>query len=133
MTASTPSPRDLFIHALQHEPVPCGTPGCSGPVQSTDLSQASDRVKTYQFRCARCEWTSRVAGSGPQDPPWDDAALLGMAEEHLLHQQPLCPFDHVPVVFGSLPNPRRKARYRLSCFYCGRQAELDWPPSEARR
>lgn len=26
-----------------------------------------------------------------------------------------------------------KARYRLSCFYCGRQAEMGWPPPEARR
>jgi hypothetical protein len=32
-----------------------------------------------------------------------------------------------------MPNPRRKARYRLSCFYCGRHAELNWPPAEAKR
>ena len=37
------------------------------------------------------------------------------------------------VVFTSLPNPRRRARYRISCFYCGRQAEMDWPPPEAKR
>ena len=132
MTALTPSPHDLFIRALQHEPIPCGVAGCEGPVQSTDLSQAYDRVKTFQLRCERCGWANRLSGSGPQEPPWDDAALLGMAEEHLLHQQPTCPFDHTPVVFASLPNPRRRARYRLSCFYCGRQAEMDWPPPEAR-
>ena len=43
-----------------------------------------------------------------------------------------CPNDGTPVVFTSLPNPRRKGRYRLSCYYCGRQAEMDWPPPEAR-
>jgi hypothetical protein len=31
-----------------------------------------------------------------------------------------------------LPNPRRKARYRISCFFCGRQTELDWPPPDAK-
>jgi hypothetical protein len=66
-------------------------------------------------------------------PQWDDASLLMMADEHLMHQQPLCPFDETPVVFTSLPNPRRRARYRISCFYCGRQAEMDWPPPEAKR
>lgn len=131
--APSPSPHDLFVRALQHDSIPCGATGCPGPVESTDLSQAYDVVKTYQFRCERCGWASRVSGSGPQRPPWDEAALLAMAEEHLLHQQPICPFDQTPVVFTSLPNPRRKARYRLSCFYCGRQAEMDWPPPEARR
>ena len=55
-----------------------------------------------------------------------------MADEHLMHQQPICPYDRTPVVFTSLQNPRRKARYRLSCFYCGRQAEIDWPPPRGR-
>jgi hypothetical protein len=56
-----------------------------------------------------------------------------MADEHLMHQQPTCPFDETPVVFHSLPNPRRRARYRLACFFCGRQADMDWPPPESRR
>src|SRR3989454_5307419 len=51
----------------------------------------------------------------------------------LFRSPAFCPFDHTPIVFISLPNPRRKARYRLACFYCGRQAEMDWPPPEARR
>lgn len=133
MAESKPATHGLFVHALQHETVPCATSGCAGPVQSTDLSQSYDRVKTYQLRCERCNWTSRVSGIESAVSTWDEAALLAMAEEHLLHQQPMCPFDHTPVVFTSLPNPRRKARYRLSCFYCGRQAEMDWPPPEARR
>lgn len=63
----------------------------------------------------------------------DNASLLGMAEAHMFHQQAFCPFDDTPIVFTSLPNPRRRARYRLSCFYCGRQADMDWPPPEAKR
>jgi hypothetical protein len=56
-----------------------------------------------------------------------------MAELHLLHEQPICPFDDTPITFTSMPNPRRKARYRLSCYYCGRHAEMNWPPPEAKR
>lgn len=48
-------------------------------------------------------------------------------------QQPTCPRDGTPVVFTSLPNPRRRARYRVACYYCGRQVEMDWPPPESRR
>jgi hypothetical protein len=55
-----------------------------------------------------------------------------MSEVHLLHEQPSCPFDDTPITFTSMPNPRRKARYRLSCFYCGRHAEMNWPPPEAK-
>ena len=127
------SAHEQFVRAIQQEPIPCGREGCPGPVETADLSRLHDRVKTYQLRCQRCGWEERVSGSGPQSPPWDDAALLVMADEHLMHQQPTCPFDDTPVVFTSLPNPRRKARYRVSCYYCGRQAELDWPPPEARR
>jgi hypothetical protein len=124
---------EQFVHALQHEPVPCSTPACPGPVETLDLSQSYDRVKTFQCRCQACGWTGRVEGKLLAAPPWDDAALLAMAEEHMLHQQPICPFDDTPVVFTSLPNPRRRARYRLSCFYCGRQHDMDWPPVEARQ
>ena len=60
------------------------------------------------------------------------ASITMMAKVHLLHDQPSCPFDDTPITFTSMPNPRRKARYRLSCFYCGRHAELNWPPPEAK-
>ena len=122
-----------FVKALQHEAIPCGRSGCPGPVQATDLSQLYDRVKTFQFTCERCEWQDRVVGRQELSPPWDEASLQEMAYEHLMHLPAFCPFDHTPIVFISLPNPRRKARYRLSCFYCGRQADMDWPPPEARR
>lgn len=124
---------ERFIRALQREPIPCGAPGCEGLVEVTDLSQSYDRVKTFRLTCTRCGWHERVAGRPSPSPPWDEASLLAMAEEHLLHQQPICPNDGTPVVFTSLPNPRRKARYRISCYYCGRQVEMDWPPPEARR
>ncbi|HEX2056326.1 MAG TPA: hypothetical protein VHF07_07520 [Nitrospiraceae bacterium] len=123
----------LFVRALQHEPVACGQPGCPGPVDTVDLSQTRDRLKTFDVRCRRCGWHAQLKGREQVVPPWDEASLLMMADEHLMHQQPACPFDDTPVVFTSLPNPRRRARYRLSCFYCGRQAEMDWPPPEAKR
>lgn len=133
MDAEQAAAQRLFVQALQHAPIACGRPGCDGPVEVTDASRLHDRVKTFQFTCPRCAWSTRIGGMETPMPPWDDAALLTMADEHLLHQQPNCPFDGTPVVFTSLPNPRRKARYRLSCYYCGRQAEMDWPPPEARR
>ncbi|MGH7233043.1 MAG: hypothetical protein ACREJU_17050 [Nitrospiraceae bacterium] len=122
-----------FVRALQHEPIPCATSGCRGPVDIVDLSQFRDRVKMFELTCQSCGWCTRLTGCESLSPPWDDASLLVMADEHLMHQQPMCPHDDTPVVFTSLPNPRRKARYRLSCFYCGRQAEMDWPPPESRR
>jgi len=122
-----------FVHALQHEPLACATAGCPGPVEVHDLSQVHDRVKVFEARCQKCGQQTRLSGREQANPPWDDAAVLVMADEHLMHQQPSCPFDGTPVVFTSMPNPRRKAKYRLSCFYCGRQAEMDWPPPEARR
>ena len=125
--------RKRFVKVLQHDRVLCEAAGCGEPVQIVDLSQSYDRVKTFQLTCPKCGWLARVNGRPAFDPPWDNASLLLMAEEHLLHQQPTCPNDGTPVVFTSLPNPRRKARYRVSCFYCGRQAEMDWPPAEARR
>jgi len=121
-----------FVQALQHEPVACGQAGCPGPVQVTDRSQLRDRVKSFELACERCGWREQAAGREEAGPPWDETALLDLAYEHLMHQQPVCPHDGTPVVFTSLPNPRRRGRYRLSCFYCGRQAEMDWPPPEAR-
>lgn len=122
-----------FVHALQHEPILCAKAGCPGPVEVHDLSQIRDRVKVFDAQCRQCGWQTRLSGQEQTSPPWDDAAILVMADEHLMHQQPSCPFDGTPVVFTSLPNPRRRAKYRISCFYCGRHVEMDWPPAEARR
>ena len=122
-----------FVRALQHEPVSCATPGCPGPVETRDLSQLHDRVKTFELKCEKCGKEDRLTGREQLTPPWEEEDLLDMAYEHLMHQPAFCPSDGTPVVFTSMPNPRRKARYRLSCFYCGRQAEMDWPPPESRR
>ncbi len=122
-----------FVKALQHEPVACARPGCPGPVEAADFSQLRDRVKTFGLKCETCGWEDRLTGREQLTPPWDEEDLLDMAYEHLMHQPAFCPRDGTPVVFTSLPNPWRKARYRLSCFYCGRQAEMDWPPPESRR
>lgn len=122
-----------FVKALQHEPIRCGREDCGGPADAVDVSQTRDRIKTFDVHCQRCGWHMRLTGREQLLPPWDEASLLMMADEHLMHQQPLCPFDHTPVVFISLPNPRRRARYRLACFYCGRQTDMDWPPAEAKR
>lgn len=102
-------------------------------MHSRDLSQHTDKIKTYEAECERCGLKERIAGNEQAAPPWDNASLELMADEHLMHQQPVCPFDDTPVVFISLPNPRRRARYRLCCFYCGRQTEMDWPPAESKR
>ena len=122
-----------FVQALQHEHLTCPKPGCGGAMHSTDLSQHTDKIKTYEAECERCGVKERIAGNEQATPPWDNASLELMADEHLMHQQPVCPFDDTPVVFVSLPNPRRRARYRLCCFYCGRQTEMDWPPAESKR
>ncbi|MET0514441.1 MAG: hypothetical protein ABW047_03805 [Nitrospiraceae bacterium] len=127
------SSHQQFVSALQHDPLVCERNGCPGPVDVTDLSQMRDRIKTFEVRCQHCGWHRRLTGQEHLTPAWDEASLLMMADEHLMHQQPVCPFDDTPVVFTSLPNPRRRARYRLSCFYCGRQTEMDWPPPEAKR
>ena len=123
----------VFIRALQHEAISCGHDGCPGPVEAVDQSQTRDRVKTFEMTCERCGWRSHVTGREQLTPPWDNASLELMADEHLMHQQPLCPYDDTPVVFISMPNPRRKAKYRVACFYCGRQTEMEWPPAESKR
>ncbi|MGH7205334.1 MAG: hypothetical protein ACREI2_03885 [Nitrospiraceae bacterium] len=133
MTPEEQQAHQQFVRALQHEPMPCRTSGCPGPVEMSDVSQLRDRVKTFEVRCQQCGRQDRFTGVEQLTPPWDEASLLVMADEHLMHQQPSCPCDGTPVVFTSLPNPRRRARYRVSCFYCGRQAEMDWPPAESRR
>ena len=123
----------LFVKALQHGPISCETASCPGPVETVDQSQTRDRVKSYDIRCECCGWHTRVTGREQVAPPWENASLELMADEHLMHQQPVCPFDDTPVVFISMPNPRRKAKYRLACFYCGRQTEMEWPPPESKR
>lgn len=127
-----PAPQ-LFVKALQREQIPCPMPECPGLVESCEHSQTLDRVKSFELRCERCGWQEQVTGKEEKAPPWDNASLLGMAEQHLLHLQPTCPYDQAPVVFTSLRNPRRKARFRIACFYCGRQAEINWPPQESKR
>lgn len=98
-----------------------------------DLTPHSARVKTYEATCERCHAVERISGKEEHGPSWDVASITMMAEVHLLHEQPTCPFDQTPITFISLPNPRRKARYRLQCFYCGRHTEMNWPPPEAKR
>lgn len=99
----------------------------------TDLTSHNAGVKTYQAECERCHIVESITGEPGTSPSWDVASITMMAEMHLLHDQPTCPFDDTPITFTSMPNPRRKARYRLSCFYCGRHTEMNWPPPEAKR
>ena len=119
---------DAFIKALQHEHITCPRAACHGQVDCTEVSHPRERVKSYRLRCDGCGWEERVNGREDDTSQWEEADLQAIIDEHLLHLQPVCPYDQAPVVFTSLPNPRRKARYRISCFYCGRQVEMDWPP-----
>ena len=122
-----------FVQALQHEHLTCPKPGCGGAMNITDHTPHLARIKMYEAECKQCHTKEQIAGKEQSTPPWDGASITMMAEVHLLHDQPTCPFDDTPITFASMPNPRRKARYRLSCFYCGRHAELNWPPAEAKR
>ena len=133
MVPESHSSHMVFVGALKGTPPACGTKGCGGPVESVDISPPDHRVKTFELHCVSCGWRSTVTGKESTTPPWDEASLLEMADEHLMHQEPRCPNDGTPVIFTSLPNPRRRARYRISCYYCGRQAQMDWPPPESRR
>ena len=99
----------------------------------TDHTPHLARIKIYEAECKQCHTKEQITGKEQTTPPWDVASITMMAEVHLLHEQPTCPFDDTPITFTSMPNPRRKARYRLSCFYCGRHAEMNWPPPEAKR
>ena len=122
-----------FVQALQHEHLVCIKPDCGGPMDVVDLTPHHAHIKTYEATCERCGATEQITGQEQSSPPWDIASITMMAEVHLLHDQPACPFDGTPITFTSMPNPRRKARYRLSCFYCGRHSEMNWPPPEAKR
>ena len=121
-----------FLQVLQGEHLTCLKVGCNGPMDVEDVTPTKARVKTYAARCTRCQVIESIAGREQTIPPWDVGSITMMAEAHLLHDQPACPFDNTPITFTSLPNPRRKARYRLSCAYCGRETEMDWPPPEAK-
>jgi hypothetical protein len=129
---STQAPQS-FVQAIHKQSVSCGINSCRGSVEVIDVSQPDERVKTFQLQCASCHWESIISGCLQVDPPWDEGSLMEITEEHLLHLEPVCPYDLAPVQFHSLPNPRRRARYRITCWYCGRQEELDWPPEEAKR
>lgn len=128
-----PPAHERFVKALQGEPLSCGERVCAGLMEVRDTSKPGARIKTFDLHCQACGSLEHLAGEDVSHPPWDEAAVVLMADEHLMHQQPCCPNDGTPVVFTSLPNPRRRARYRISCFYCGRQVDLDWPPPESRR
>ena len=121
-----------FVQALQHEHVTCVQPGCGGLMDVIDHTPHNARIKIYEAECKKCHATEKITGKEQTSPPWDVASITMMAETHLLHDQPTCPFDDTPITFMSLPNPRRKARYRLVCFYCGRHTEMNWPPPEAK-
>ena len=122
-----------FMQALQHEHLTCIKPGCGGSMDVVDLTSHHARAKTFEATCERCQAVEKIAGKEQTSPPWDVASITMMAEVHLLHDQPVCPYDDTPITFISMPNPRRKARYRLVCFYCGRDTEMNWPPPEAKR
>ncbi|RMH36924.1 MAG: hypothetical protein D6690_04565 [Nitrospirae bacterium] len=123
---------ELFIRALRGMPISCPRPSCTQPVTIEEVSAAHDRVKTFLLQCEACGWEDQVGGAEQIDPPWDESSLMAIIEEHLLHLEPVCPYDQAPLHFHSLPNPRRRARYAIFCYYCGRRTELDWPPEEAK-
>jgi len=123
---------ETFIKALQHAPIPCQTPSCPGQVDCTEVSHHQDRVKSFHVQCALCGWEKQVRGCEESGRPWESAELEAIIDEHLLHLQPVCPHDSAPIVFTSLPNPRRKARYRIACYFCGCQVEVDWPPPQTK-
>ncbi|MDT7042131.1 hypothetical protein [Candidatus Nitronereus thalassa] len=123
---------ESFIKALQHEPIACGTSSCAGQVECVEVSHPHDRVKTFQVHCLLCGWEDHLRGFEEIGKSWEEAELEAIIDEHLLHLQPICPHDSAPIVFTSLPNPRRRARYRIACYYCGCQAEIDWPPPQTK-
>lgn len=122
-----------FIRALKKQSISCSRKNCSGMALIEELSQSTDRVKTFSLQCEQCGHQDIIRGNMAVEPPWDEGSMMEIMEEHLLHLEPVCPYDHSPLHFHSLPNPRRKAKYRVSCFYCGREEVIDWPPEEAKR
>lgn len=124
--------RRRFVQALQHEHVTCAKPGCGGAMEVADHTPHSARIKSYEAICERCHTVEKIIGKEEHLPSWDVGSITLMAEMHLLHEQPTCPNDDTPITFISLPNPHRKARYCLQCYYCGRHTEMNWPPREAK-
>ncbi len=122
-----------FVQALKKRSISCSTPGCSQPVSVEENSQPEDRIKSFELHCEQCGERKVVTGELQVDPPWDEGAMIEIMEEHLLHLEPVCPYDQAPVHFQSLPNPRRRARYHIACFFCGREETIDWPPEESKR
>ncbi len=122
-----------FIQALKKHPIACSVPGCQGSSMVEELSQSTDRVKSFSLHCEECGHQEMLQGNAQYEPPWDEGSMMEIMEEHLLHLEPVCPYDHSPLHFHSLPNPRRKAKYRITCFFCGREEVIDWPPEEAKR
>src|SRR5687768_7349439 len=74
-----------FVSALQHEPLACERNGCPGPVEIIDVSHMRDRIKTFEARCQQCGWHRRLTGQEQLTPVWDEASLLMMADDHLMH------------------------------------------------
>src|SRR5690606_25245796 len=88
-----------FVQALQHEPLTCAKEGCGGPMDVVDVSTHSARVKTYEATCEKCGTVEKISGREQHTPPWDVASITMMAEMHLLHDQPNCPYDGTPITF----------------------------------
>ena len=99
-----------FVKALHKQPVSCEGPDCACSVEVTDISQTADRAKSFRLRCGSCHWENTISGCLQVDPPWDEGSLMEITEEHMLHLEPVCPYDKAPLDFHSLPNPRRRAR-----------------------
>ncbi|MEJ2232086.1 MAG: hypothetical protein P8X46_13010, partial [Nitrospirales bacterium] len=90
---------EAFIQALHKRPITCPLPHCSGPVAVEELSRSGDRVKSFGLRCEQCDWRDTITGDMQEDPPWDEGSLMEITEEHLLHLEPVCPYDQAPVDF----------------------------------
>src|SRR5262249_27278598 len=122
-----------FVKVLQHEHITCLKPGCGGARDVADHTPHNAHIKSYEATSERCPVKEKNTGIEKTTPPRDVAPFTIKTGLHLPHEQPVSPLDDTPITFPSMPNPRRKARYRLSCFYCGRHAEMNWPPPEAKR
>src|SRR4026207_520717 len=85
-----------FVQALQHEHLTCVQPGCGGAMNVTDHTPHLGRIKIYEAECKLCHTKGLITGKEQPTPPWDGASITMMAEVHLLHDQPQCPFDPTP-------------------------------------
>ncbi|HWV46550.1 MAG TPA: hypothetical protein VN039_11120 [Nitrospira sp.] len=94
-----------FVLALQHEHLTCTKPGCGGAMAVTDHTLHSARIKSYEAACGRCHTVEKITGKEEHQPSWDVASITLMAETHLLHEQPICPYDDTPITFSPCPIP----------------------------